>query len=277
MAAVLDASSPADRLCGDIRCEVVRGSSVLTHVACRSPLKLLTPRTRGRARRVVLSSFGGGLVAGDQVPVRVEVGPGAACVLSTQSSSKVYRSDGRPTGQSLEVTVADDGLLVVLPDPLCCYAGAAYAQAQSFDLTGRANLVWLDWITSGRWARSERWAFTHLSSRTDLHIDGRLALRETIELASDAGVAFCMGRFDCYAVLTIAGPMLEGLADHAASLVQGWPLAPEMDVLAAGSRIEGGVVIRIMGPRAEIVQDRLRELLRPLGELLGDDPWARKW
>lgn len=264
-------------LCGDVRCELVRGASALTRVECRSPLKLLTPRTSGIARRVVLSSYGGGLVAGDRVSVNVEVDAGAACMFSTQSASKVYRSDGRSSGQSLAASVGEDGLLVVLPDPLCCYAGASFAQSQTFDLAKSANLVWLDWMTSGRWARDERWQFSDLTSRTDITVDGRLRLRETIQLTGDIGSAFRMGRFDCYAVLAIIGPKLDRVVEHAAGAVNASPLAPAFNLLASVAHIDGGAVIRIVGPRAQIVQEHLRELLLPLNDLLQDDPWARKW
>ena len=264
-------------LCGDVRCELVRGRSALTVVANRPPLKLLTPRSSGVARRVVLSSYGGGLVAGDRVPVRVAVDDGAACILSTQSSSKVYRSDGRRCHQSLQATVGDDAMLAVLPDPISCYAGASYTQSQVFELSPTGNLVWLDWLTSGRWARQERWAFDHVASRTDIRVDGRMRLRETIDLSGDVGSAFRMGGFDCYAVLAIVGPRFSALAEHAVQTVDAAPLAPGFDLLAFASHIDGGAVIRIVGPRAQVVQERLREMPRPLSELLQDDPWARKW
>jgi hypothetical protein len=86
-----------------------------------------------------------------------------------------------------------------------------------------------------------------------------------------------MGRFDCYAVLAIIGPKLAALAEHAVRTVNASPLAQQFDLLASASQVEGGAVIRIIGPRAQVVQERLRELLKPLNELLQDDPWARKW
>ena len=39
------------------------------------------------------ATYGGGLVGGDSVSMRVEVGAGASALVATQASTKVYRSD----------------------------------------------------------------------------------------------------------------------------------------------------------------------------------------
>jgi hypothetical protein len=43
------------------------------------------------------------------------------------------------------------------------------------------------------------------------------------------------------------------------------------------SAIHGGVVFRAAGESVEAVGHELHRHLRPLAELLGDDPWERKW
>jgi len=48
--------------------------------------------------------------------------------------------------------------------------------------------------------------------------------------------------------------------------------------LLAASRWPWGLVLRAVAPSTEALAGALGELLRkPLRELLGDDPWARKW
>ena len=46
--------------------ERVFGESTVTSAFATSPMKLLTPRSRGLSAWACTSSFGGGLVAGDQ-------------------------------------------------------------------------------------------------------------------------------------------------------------------------------------------------------------------
>lgn len=267
--------------CGDVVCESVRGTSTLTTLYSRSPLKLMSPDHVGRAARVVMSSFGGGLVAGDEVPVRIRVGADAACVLTTQSASKIYRSDGRACSQSLTADIDENGALVVLPDPLCCYAGASYQQRQNFDLASpSSSLLWLDWLTSGRWAREERWEFESLSTRTDIHVDGRLRFREALLLDDRDGAVdgpLRMGRFDCYAVLVMIGPAFAPLIDVCEQTARAVPSGVRARMLASTTRIEDGVVMRVLGPRVQVVQDFLRQVISRLADVLGEDPWARKW
>src|SRR2546430_514431 len=57
-----------------------------------SPLRILTPRNHGRAAWAYTSTLGGGLVDGDSVRLRLDVGPGAAAVLASQGQNRVYRS-----------------------------------------------------------------------------------------------------------------------------------------------------------------------------------------
>ena len=53
-----------------------------------SPLRLLTPKNHGHAAWVYTSSYGGGLVDGDDIAVEASVGSGATAFLSTQSATK---------------------------------------------------------------------------------------------------------------------------------------------------------------------------------------------
>ena len=55
---------------------------------------------------------------------------------------------------------------------MVCFAGADFAQTQRYDLHADASLVLVDWMTSGRHASGERWAFSRYESRFDITRDG---------------------------------------------------------------------------------------------------------
>ena len=76
------------------------------------------------------------------------MGAGARCFVSTQASTKVYRSE-RAAGQSLRAHAAEDSLLVLLPDPVTPFAESSYSQEQHIDLAAGASLVAVDWMTAG--------------------------------------------------------------------------------------------------------------------------------
>jgi urease accessory protein len=74
---------------------------VLTRGSATSPLKLFNPRNAGASAWAYLATYGGGLVGGDQVRMRIEVGPQAAALVSTQASTKVYRSARRASQEPM--------------------------------------------------------------------------------------------------------------------------------------------------------------------------------
>jgi len=149
--------------------EQVAGESTVTSAFATSPLKLLTPRARGQSVWAFTSSFGGGLVAGDQTRLDLRLGAGARCFVGTQASAKIYRNPcRRPCGHATQATLEAGSLLVLAPDPVQPFTNSNYSQRQEFHLGPGAGLVLLDWFCSGRAARGERWAFNRFQSRNEV-------------------------------------------------------------------------------------------------------------
>ncbi len=258
----------------------VEGLSTVTTSAATNPMKLLVPRARAICAWAFTSTFGGGLLAGDCVDLDITVGEHSSLLLGTQASTKVYRSpNALAAKQSLHATVAAGALLAVLPDPVTCFANASYEQRQRFDVAPGGSLLLLDWITSGRLARGERWAFTRYLSRNDFFMADR-------HVASDALLldgAFepisspqRMGRFDCYATLFAVGPLVSAGAKAMIADVTAVPLRRNAPLLVSASPLAEGVVLRVLGDSAERVGRFLRDRLAFAWPLVGEDPWTRK-
>lgn len=269
---------------GEVTLEVVAGKTAVVSRRATSPLKLLTPRGFDNgAARIVASTYGGGLLGDDDVRLSVTVGAGAIGVLTTQASTKVYRSGGagRTARQRLDVTVADGGLLVSAPDPVACFAGGRYEQVQAFDLSGAASLLAIDWLTSGRPARGERWAFDRYRAETSIRVDGRLIARDALLLDpadGPVGGAHRMGRFDCVAVVFLVGPAMSRAAIGMLNEVRETALCRRATLIATASPLsDDGAILRVIGPSAEAIGHSLRSLLSGAFAAAGGDPWARKW
>ncbi len=260
---------------GAVAFELSGARTVLRTVRAATPLQLLTPRNHGHGAWVVVASLGGGLVDGDAVQLDVEVGAGAACLLGTQASTKVYRCPERTCRQALHARVAADGVLVAIPDPVACFAGARYEQSVRVDLAASASIVLVDAFTSGRSARGERWDFVRYASRTTLTREGApLLLDATLLDPAHGDLRARMGRFDAFATLVVAGPRAAGL--RAAALAA--PAPPTAALVTASSPLgDDGAVVRFAGTSVEIVTVALRDRLAGLDAILGDDPFARKW
>jgi len=264
---------------GDIEAQLgPDGRSHVTRAYATSPLRLLTPTNHGHAAWIYTSSYGGGLVDGDAVSLDVSVGEGAAAFVSTQASTKVYRSV-RGTESRLRAHVGRRGVLVLAPDPVVCFAAARYRQAQTIRLETDAGLVLVDWLTSGRRAAGERWRFDEYTAHTELVVGDRLALHDTLSLRAGHGdLSSRLGRFDVLALVVLAGGRLEAAARAVLARVEQTPLVRRADLLmsAAPLRTEG-CAVRIAGRSVEQVAAVIEAVADFVPALLGDNPWTRKW
>lgn len=260
---------------------MVSGESAVTSAFATSPMKLLTPRSRGRSAWVYTSSFGGGLVAGDQTQLDLTVGAGARCFVGTQASTKVYRNPAAlPCGHVTRATIGENALLVFAPDAVQAFAEASYSQGQEFHLAAGAGLVLLEWFSAGRVARGERWAFTHFQSRNDVFLSGERVFVDSIRLDSEDGSLLSQhrtGRFNCLATFLLIGEPLKEVAADLLQEISARPVERNAPLVCSASSIRDGALLRVAGESVELVGDELHRHLRSLTTLLGDDPWARKW
>ena len=253
------------------------GARTAIHTAiAASPLHLLSPRNHGDAAWVYVANFGGGLVDGDALALRVDVGEDARALLATQASTKVYRSP-RGCSQRMDVTISARGLFALVPDPVACFAGARYRQDTTVSLARDATFVYVDAVTSGRSACGERWDFARYASRMRIERDGRAVIVDGLLLDPTHGdLAERMGRFDAVATLVAIGPRARRVRD--ALLGTAPPLEARAPLVQTASPLgEDGAITRIAATSVERLTTRVRELLAPLANELGDDPFARKW
>ncbi|GAA6047263.1 hypothetical protein JCM3770_001856 [Rhodotorula araucariae] len=177
----------------------------LSTVQFSYPLKLIVPARRflPAVQCAYVIGYGGGLVAGDRVRLRVEVGHGATLVLLTQGSTKVFKvrpgryltapelSESSTTQQLYRLSVLPSATLVVLPAPVTCFSRARYAQRQAVRLAdASSSLVLLDWYTSGRMAlgggdNGEAWEFERYKSENEVWLGGRRIAKDVLLLEDE--------------------------------------------------------------------------------------------
>jgi urease accessory protein len=179
----------------------------------------------------------------------------------------------------MAATVDARGLLVVLPDPIVCFAEADFLQSQRYQLERDASLVVLDWMTSGRHESGERWAFSRYESHFAVIREKRQILNDAVVLERDLdSVAARMGAFDVLVTAVLTGPLVaaagESVRRHAAQC----PITRHADlILSAAPLPDGGTLLRMAGRSVEQIGRALRTHFSFLSPLLGDDPWSRKW
>jgi len=253
-------------------------ATVLTRAFATSPAKLIETRRRSTTCWVYAATFGGGLVGGDAIRIHAEVTAGARALLTTQASTKVYRSQ-RPSSQTMEAAVGADAFLAVVPDPVVCFAGADFTQRQRYDLHPDASLVLVDWITSGRHQSGERWRFSRYESRVDIRRGPQRVLLDGLVLEPQTdSVAERMDRFNVLLTAIVTGPLVAAAATELVSRVSQESIARRSDLLVSASRLRsGGALLRMAGTTVEQLGHTLRTSLAFVSELAGDDLWSRKW
>jgi urease accessory protein len=262
---------------GDLVFEKTDGGTVLRRAYARSPLKWVKSFHRAPAAWVYASSYGGGLVGGDSLRLRIRVGRKALGFVTTQASMKVYRSESR-AGQSLDARVERRGCLVWMPDPVVCFQGADYEQRQDFHLERGAGLVCYDALLAGRRSRNERWKFRRYLGRTRVFREGKPVFYDGLRLdQGDGPLDRKMGRFNLTAYALVYGDPFRSRLESIFREECGGPLPRRPSILEYRARVgDEGLVWRWAGVDPEEVADRVRKKLGFLSEILGDDPWKRK-
>ncbi len=243
----------------------------MSHLRATSPLRLVVSRLGSRsessaAAYVSLVTLGGGLVRGDAVSLGVEVGPGAALVLTSQTSTKVFRGEA-----SQQITGEVAGLLVSVPEPVACFRGAAFEQRTWLSLSGSGSVVLVEGFTSGRAAFGDRWDFARLLLRTTLRREGKALFHDATRLdAAEAPLGPRFGPMEAFFTVAAFGPHVLPLVPQLLA-----PQAPTREIAVAASRVgQSGAVARIAARSPALAAAEVKRRLRNLPEICGGDPWS---
>ncbi|GAB3576698.1 urease accessory protein UreD [Hymenobacter daeguensis] len=270
----------------------VRGRSRLVTCQNIQPLKLLQPASHSRAAHVVLSSYGGGMVAGDVIRLQVKVRAGARLVLSTQASTRIFRSiDGAVAEQHTAGELEDNALAVIFPDPVVLQAESRYRQVQEWHLQPSALLLLVDWFHSGRMDQGERFAFTSLHSELRVRVAGRLVLLDRFGFEPAEHIATSPANFAGYqtffSVFLVGSPADARFQQLAGVLARQkmpgstgphFTISSQEYVVSVAQARENVWVLRAAAHSRMALQPLCEALLTALadGPLLGYNPLARK-
>ncbi|KEF55429.1 uncharacterized protein A1O9_08179 [Exophiala aquamarina CBS 119918] len=205
------------------------GRQILQTCTYQYPLKLIAPDPHkvGDDRQVTVAfllTYGGGLVGGDQINLKVDLLEATRLVLLTQGSTKIFKSPSRTvvSGQNLDVKIGPQAALCYLPDPTQPFAESVYGQKQTFyvDPSGMSSLLMLDWVSEGRRARGESWTLWSWKGRNEVRefderSRGRLLLRDAVMLHDDGlgttGLVDKSNNLGIFGTLIVYGPLFEKL------------------------------------------------------------------
>jgi len=253
-------------------------------VSCRSvqPLKILNPRNLSDCSQVYLSSYGGGLVAGDDIRLDIECEANSKLFLGTQADTKIYKSvDGKTARQHIRGHIGKDATAVILPDALIPFADSRFEQIQEWHLNSSSNLMLVDWIHSGRTGHGECFDFDSLRSEICIRIDGKKRVIDRLQIEPSMGdprAAGAFGTYRSYLSMYIVGKSLRNMLQDLDLFQTRMLQNPDFWVVANPAG-DDALIIRVMSTKKEAVSYFVKDISRALAsnDILGFDPYKRKY
>ena len=215
------------RLCElRLRAEVRDGATVVSDQYATMPFKVMRPfvvpaselpgltrtedhRHRATPAQVMVMSVSAGIMAGDEQRIDVDVAPGAALQMTTQSFEKIHRmDDGACATRVTNLHVAPGAYLDYSPLPQIPFAGSAFAGETRIELDDEgARLVYGEILSAGRVARGELFAYRSYCNHVRVEVAGRpvfldntiyepVAEGPSFSGACDEAMGFCVGPMD---------------------------------------------------------------------------------
>jgi len=252
--------------------------TVLTGRRFTLPLQALEPVDldgTGAATLLVLNPTGG-VLGGDWLETRVELGPGSHVCLSTPSATRVYRSTGAASVQRVVFRVDEGARLEYMPDHVIPSPGARLVQSVEVEMAPGASAVLCDAWAVGRAARGEAWRFDLLDTGTIVRDSEGLLFKDRLILGGaqgwgGLGAAEGMAYVATVACLSPMHARLDDLASSLSTLLEGTGLEARAGVTMLA---RGGVVVRLLARSAPGLQRAIdvawtgcRNLLWSLGPL----------
>eukprot|EP01134_Creolimax_fragrantissima_P006877 CFRG6877T1 len=281
-----------DKGVGSICVRRVRNKSRVVSAQASYPLKWVnTSRPPSTAAWIFFLGYGGGLLDTDATHWTIDVGVDSCLMGMTLGNTNIFKSSQAfPVLNAISFHVAKGATLCWLPHPVTPYKDAKYEQRQEVYIEDEStSVVLLDWFTSGRMKRGERWEFHSLNSYNELRKGPKrsVVLRECLSLENIDGfptVAERMGVFGVYGVLILLGPkakpIIKSFTDACAqpdssTAKPGKPTLLSSTVLISISPWEAdGAIVRIASHTTAEAQKLLTKFLRPgVEEFANGFPW----
>lgn len=211
------------------------------------PLKLVSPaplrledEPRHLVHTVYLLTYGGGLVAGDAVDLRVTIENSTKLILLTQGSTKLFKSPSRDvtSKQRMSMEIAPGSALCYLPDPVQPFERSSFEQQQIYSIlrtsdesVHNGSTCILDWVSNGRPANGENWSFYHYASKNEIYLSDaeggrKLLLRDSMILddsGDEGSIARRMDGLAACGTLMLYGSLFEQLGQFFMNEFQALP------------------------------------------------------
>ena len=223
---------------GMLRAKHADGRTRLDVLRQDGSAKIRIPRSPDGPLEAVLINTAGGLTGGDRLSWRLEAGPGAHVVATTQACEKAYRSAHGEARVGCAIAVSRDASVAWMPQETIFYEGSALSRTLDADLVPGARLLAVEASVFGRLAHGETIQRLRFRDRWRIRRDGRLVHAEDFAIGPEAGsqlaAAPVTGGGTAMATVVLVADDATGHLDAARAIVGELGGASAMEIAGTG-------------------------------------------
>lgn len=223
----------------------------------------------GNAQRAYLYMMNSspGLLAGDDLRIRLDIGNHTQVYLTDQAATKVHTAPlpGLMARSTYQVTVGAGASLEFMPEPLILYKDASFEQLVNVTLQPSSQLFLTEIVIPGRLARAEYYDFNYYLSRLRvtasdqtlicgdaMRLEGKLnPFKESVFFAKFPVIASVVVVLPDCNLAAITNNIDAFAADKKLQLLMGYSQLPNCN----------GLLIRMMGSEVGLLQDGAKCIL----------------
>ena len=249
------------------------GTTALADLRQDGCLKARFPRPTGWAEAVMLNSSGG-VVAGDQLRLRLEVGTNAKATFTAQAAERFYRARPQDAPATVHTTlsVAEGASAEWLPQETILFDHAALTRTLAVDLAETSWFLGVETLIFGRALMGETVHHLRLRDTITIRRAGKLELHDAIRLEGEAAPILAARASTGGAIATAT---LIHAAPTAATMLPPLRAAfAETSAQAAASTWNNLLVARLVAPDSATLRTSIVAALQVLREAR---PIPRVW
>lgn len=199
---------------------------------------------------------GGGYLDGDTYRMNVSAKEGAQLTLTTQSSTKVYKTPDHPAYQEAEFFLEEGSYVEYLPDPLIMYKDARYVQKNVIRMKQGSTFISSDIVTPGWSPEGEYFDYDSLRLLNEIYMDDELVAFDHVKLEPKErhmnGVGFMEGYTHLGSFFVIGEKTDAKLIDQLHEAIQ----ETSADIKAGLSQLSvSGLSIRVMAHSSQVIEN----------------------
>ncbi|MFC7393563.1 urease accessory protein UreD [Scopulibacillus cellulosilyticus] len=125
---------------------------------------------------------GGGYVDGDTYRIDVRLQENAELLMSNQSATTIYKTPESFVLQEMEIVLKKGSLFEYVPDPIIAFKDAKFRQETVIRMERGATLIYAEIISPGWSPDGTPFTYDTLRLKTDIYLDGELAVYDLLRL-----------------------------------------------------------------------------------------------